>query len=53
MRNALLLFTAASLIIGGIALYGAKSLAEAMTRDQENSINQIDQLAHPQLSANK
>jgi hypothetical protein len=53
MRNAILLIIAASLIIGGIAFYGAKTFAEATTRAQENSINQIDQLAHPQLTAEK
>lgn len=53
MRNAILLIAAASLIIGGIAFYGAKTFAEATTRVQENSINQIDQLANPQLTANK
>lgn len=53
MRNAILLISAASLIIGGIAFYGAKTFAEATTRAQENSINQIDQLANPQLTALK
>lgn len=53
MRNALLLVVATSLIIGGIAFYGAKSLAEAVTREQETSIQHIDQLANPRLGANK
>lgn len=43
--------TAGTLIIGGIAFYGAKTFAEATTRAQENTINQIDQLANPRRSA--
>jgi hypothetical protein len=53
MRNAILLIVTISLVIGGIAFYGAKTFAEATTREKETSIIQIDQLAHPQISANK
>lgn len=53
MRNVLLLITAASLIIGGIAFYGAKSLAEAASREQTTTIDQIEQLAHPELTVKK
>jgi hypothetical protein len=52
MRNAILLIVTISLVIGGIAFYGAKTFAKAAIRERENSIIQIDQLAHPQHSAN-
>lgn len=47
MRNPILLIMAISLIIGGIAFYGAKTFAETTVDAQFNRIQSIEHLAHP------
>lgn len=53
MRTTILLITTFTLIFGGVAVYGAKTFAEANARAQEDTMKQIEELAQPRRTAIK